>query len=75
MIPKHLEPKTYWERRCDLVEGALLMTVQSLVNTGVPPICAERLRSCLREWNSLLGDLKEEFPPATEETQPPEESE
>jgi hypothetical protein len=61
-LPEHLHPKTYWERRCELLEASIERLVYILGNYSMPPAGNQALADHMRVWSRLLGELQQEFP-------------
>ena len=60
-LPEHLAPKTYWEKRTELMEESVERIVRLLVLDTVPKSTASALDDHMREWSRLIGDLANEF--------------
>lgn len=61
MMPEHLYPKTYWERRCELAEAAVQGLARLLSAYVLPPAAQEDLTGWAREWDRLVGEINVEF--------------
>lgn len=66
-LPEHLQPVTYWEKRCELLEEAVERLVQTIAQ-HLPYAAHEPVSSFLREWGRLLGELGNEHPAPKENT-------
>ena len=63
MMPEHLHPKTYWEKRCALAEEAVQQLARLLAAYVLPPAAQEDLARWASDWNRLAGELNAEHPP------------
>ncbi|KFB68902.1 hypothetical protein [Candidatus Accumulibacter vicinus] len=60
-LPQHLRPKTYWEKRADLMEESTWRLAIIMVE-ALPPQYGALVSDHLREWNDMLDKLREEHP-------------
>lgn len=69
-ITDHLQSKTFWEKRCSLMEESLFRIVAILNATILPPHVAAELTAHMNDWDRLMGELCEEYSPPKEPEQP-----
>ena len=61
MMREHLEPKTYWEKRCVIAEAAVQQLAKILAAYTLPPAGQDDLNQWGRDWDQIVGDLNNEF--------------
>lgn len=66
-LPEHLVPKTYWERRVELLEESVTRIAQLLNHFALPFQAQQAMREHFEEWNRLQRELLAEFPAPTDD--------
>lgn len=62
-LAEHLHPKTYWEKRTELLEESMTRLFQILAASALPQQTVYQLQDHFSQWSRILGDLEREFPP------------
>lgn len=57
MLPEHLHPKTYWEKRCEVLEESVNLLVQIIANYSMPPAGHQALEAHMRDWGRIQSEL------------------
>ena len=60
-LPEHLAPKTYWEKRTELMEESVERIILLLIRDMLPQSAVMTLNDHMRDWARLIGELTNEF--------------
>lgn len=60
-LPEHLHPKTYWEKRAELMEESVWRLANILAG-ALPPQYGHMVGDHMRQWGDLINKLKDERP-------------
>lgn len=71
-LPDHLEPKTYWEKRAELMEESVWRLTRILMQS-MPAHTEVAVHDHLKQWAGLIEDLtaQHQEPPAPAAANPP----